>query len=613
MGNSVAKLDLTKIPFGRTRSRFMVFEEDNADREERRPRPGKVVRQEYPVQHEDPNDVDFQRGLYFAVCAQGGAAPRRRGLVDIAPIYGGGPIPYTYTATPSQLRLDTDRGAVRVVLDTSDTMRIAGKGVGVRLYVKLPFMSMTSAQRLPSGVVEYNLRSVYAGGGVFFFKPLKGEITLDSKFDPALNGPEYIHAEFLPDENGEFEVAAYSMSPDEWGYIEYQDIDVCVADAEGEFKSFLEKLSGVDARWQGLKELSAYAMWISYQAKSSTPVMPTLLSDMIYADMMREGQARAYEQPLYSMAFADAGEAARLIGNNLPHMQNGMLPAEISDSRPNFRAFPPTFGVAALHLLKTAGGKLSASAAETLYAQLAEHYGWWIGSHSLAADHLSYNTRDEYGFSASSYSVLPFPLETPDLYAYMILYAEALAELSALVGDGKRDEWAAASGRLLDTLLTLWDGDGGRFVCRGAISGRRYESDSLLAYLPVMLGKRLPPDILDALAGRLGDEDAFLSPYGFRSESGKSRSFNAAAEGRGAVDAALQMPVIGGLFDAGATELAVKAAERLLTAMEKFGARDCLASEGAQPVRRPADEINPIGGAAMIFLANKLHTCGKGL
>jgi hypothetical protein len=610
MVNSIAGLDLTKIPFGRTRSRFMVFEEDNSDRDERRPRPGKVMRQEYPVQREDPNDVDFDRGLYFAVCAQGGAAPRRRGLVDIVPIYKGEPLPYTYTATPSHLRLDTEKGSVRVVIDTEKTMRIDGKGVGVRLYVKLPFMSMMSAQRLPSGVVDYNLRSVYAGGGVFFFKDLKGEITLDSKFDPALNGPEYIKAEFIPDENGVFEVAAYSMSPDEWGYIEYQDIDACIGGAEREFADFLAKLSDVGARWQGLKELSAYAMWISRQAKSSTPILPTLKSDMIYADMMREGQARAYEQPLYSMAFADADEAARLLGNNLVHMQNGMLPAEISDSMPNFRAFPPTFGVAALRLLEIAEGKLQKSSTEALYGPLAEHYDWWIRSHSLAKDRLSYNTRDEYGFAASSYSVLPFPLETPDLYAYMILYAEALSKLSELAGDGKKDEWAAASVRLLDTLLTLWDGE--RFVCRGAISGRRYASDSLLAYLPVMLGRRLPPEILGALVEQLGGGETFLSEYGFRSESRKSGAFGAAAPGRGAVDAALQMLVTGGLFDAGATELAAHAAARLLAAMEEFGARDSIASEGAQPVRRPADEINPIGGAAMIYLANKLNICGKG-
>jgi hypothetical protein len=588
----------------------MVFEENNADREERRPGPGKVMRQEYPVQREDPNDVDFARGLYFAVCAQGGAAPRRRGLVDIAPIYGGEPIPYTYTATPSHLRLDTDKGGVRIALDTAKTMRIEGKGVGVRLYVKLPFMSMMNAQLLPSGVVEYNLRSVYAGGGVFFFKKLKGEITLDSKFDPALNGPAYVHAEFLPDENGVFEVAAYSMSPDEWGYIEYEDFDACVDSAEREFGDFLAKFPDVGAKYQGMKELSAYAMWISYQAKSSAPILPTLKSDMIYADMMREGQARACEQPLYSMALSDTDEAVKLLGGNLAHMQNGMLPATISDSTPNFRAFPPTFGVAALRLLKNADAGAAKRAADALYGPLAEHYDWWFKSHSLAKDRLSYNTRDEYGFSASSYSALPFPIETPDLYAYMILYAEALAEMSGLVGDGKKDGWASSSARLLDTLLTLWDGE--RFVCQGAVSGRRYASDSLLAYLPVMLGKRLPQDIIDALAGRLGDEETFLSPYGFRSESRVSSGFDTAAVGRGAVDAALQMMATGGLFDAGAVDLAARAAARLLTAMEEFGARDSLTSEGEQPVRRPADDFNPIGCAAMIYLAEKLHTCGKG-
>jgi hypothetical protein len=610
MANSIAKLDLTKIPFGRTRSRFMVFEEDNHDRDERRPGPGRTVRQEYPVQKGDHNDVDFPHGLYFAVCAQGGASPRRRGLVDIVPIFDGEALPYTYVATPSHLTLTTDKGSVRVVLDTGTTMRIDGKGVGVRLYVKPPFMSMTSGQLLPSGVVEYNLRSVYAGGGIFFFKNLKGEITLDSKFDPMLNGPEYISAEFLPDENGEFEVAAYSMSPDEWGYIDYAPIDESIAELDAQFAAFLAQFSPVDAKWQNLKELSAYAIWIHYQAKSTTPILPTLKTDMVYADMMREGQARAYEQPLYSLAFSDVGEAKTLISNNLIHMQNGMLPTTMSDSMPYYKAFPPTFGVAVLRLLEIGGGKLQKSELAELYAPLAEHYDWWIKSHSLSENHVHYNGRDEYGYRGASYGTLPFPIETPDLYAYMIQYASALSKLAALIGDTRADEWAKKSEGLLETLLTLWDGK--RFTCRGAISGETHASDSLLTYLPILLGKRLPQNVLDALIAALGDENAFLSPRGIRSESKNSPYYDAKAEGRGAVDAALQAFVIGGLFASGATALAEEAASRLLTAMEEIGARDSLASEGEQPVRRPADEINAIGGTALIYIANLLHTYGKG-
>ena len=604
MANSLSSLDLTTIPFGRTRSRFMVFEENNKDREKRRNRPKESIPKVYPVQTGDPEDVDFDPGLYFAVCAQGGNAPRRRGLVDIVPILDGEPLPYTYKATPSLLQLDTPKGSVRVVMDTEKTMRIAGNGIGIKLHFDLPFLSMMTAQRLPSGIVDFNLRGVNPGGGAFFFHKIKGEILLDSKFDPLLNGAAYAHTEFLPDENGEFEIAAYSMSPDEWGYIDYRPIDECIVETQKSFNSFLDLFLNVDAKWQNLKELSAYAIWINYQAKSSLPVMPTLKSDMIYSSVMSEGQAVAFEQPLFSMAIEDLHSAKELIANNFPHMQNGILPTAMSDSKPYFKAFPPTFGIAVLQLLENGEDKLTKNEINALYQPLAEHYEWWIKSHSLENNRISYNARGEYGYQGASYGMLPFPLETPDLYTYMILYAEALSKLSASAGDDKASQWALASKELLGSLLALWDGRG--FVCRDAISGAIYQSDSLLTCLPVYLGKRLPADINAALVDILSNEETFLSDRGFRSESKMSAFYDGTVAGRGAIDGAMQMLIIAGLFKSGANEFAADAATRFLTAAEQFGARSSITAEGVQPVRRPADEINAISGAALIYLANLL-------
>jgi hypothetical protein len=71
------------------------------------------------------------------------------------------------------------------------------------------------------------------------------------------------------------------------------------------------------------------------------------------------------------------------------------------------------------------------------------------------------------------------------------------------------------------------------------------------------------------------------------------------------------MLVIGGLFAAGENKLAAEAAGRVLGAMETIGARDSIAAQGEQPIRRPADDFNPMGGAAMIYIANLLSGSGK--
>jgi hypothetical protein len=107
MPKSMTKLDLTKIPFGRSRSGIMVYEENNCDGE------------------------SFKPGLFFVMLIQGGA-PRRQGLVDLEPIVDGQPLTFTYEATPAELKMTTEKGNVTVVIDTPRTMRIRGEGVGTQ-------------------------------------------------------------------------------------------------------------------------------------------------------------------------------------------------------------------------------------------------------------------------------------------------------------------------------------------------------------------------------------------------------------------------------------------------------------------------------------------------
>jgi hypothetical protein len=581
---SISALDLTKVPFGKTKSSYLVFEENDGDGE------------------------GFKPGLYFASSAQS-AEVRRKGLVDIVPIHNGEPLSYTYNATPSVLRLDTARGSIQIIMDTSGTMRIRGQGVGVRLYTEIPFMTMMLATQLPNGIVDLNLIGIRPGGGRFFFVPIEGRVTLDSVYNVVHMGPEDATVELLPSERGYFETAVYAVNPDEWGTVDYQPMEACIAQTDGSFRDFLASYPDIDGKWSALRELCAYTVWLHYQEKSAMAIIPTMKADMIYRSRFADCEAKAFEQPLHAMALSDAQAAFDLISNIFAHMENGMLPTAVSNSRIYYQAFLPVHGAAVLHLLDLDFSGIPEKALKALYISMSEHYAWWVKSHSLSENHFSYNQRDEYGFSGSSYGALTFPLETPELYAFMILYTEALSKLSAIAGDGKKDAWAESSGRLMTTLMSLWDGD--CFVCRDAYGGRRYTSGSLLAYLPVILGRRLPAVVLEKLRLALGDEEGFLCSRGFRSESKRSPYYDATVSGRGAVDASLQVLVTGGLFDTGAIGLAREAAARFLAYAEANGARDIIVSEGQEPPRRPADEMNAMAASAVLCLGGKLHRGGR--
>ncbi len=583
MPSSAAELDLTRVPFGRAGSPVMVFRENNCDGEK------------------------IQCGLYFTMLVQGGSA-RRKGLVDIVPWLDGAPIDFSYTAVPGKLQIITLKGKIDVVIDTPKTVRIRGNGVGARLYTKIPFMTMENATMLPGELADLNLMSINNDGGRFFFKAIRGKIVLNSYFNVRNNGPEDAEIQFIPDETGSFEVAGYTMNPDEWGYIEYRTIEEASEDTLKEFAEFSRYYPEVQNTWEELRQKAVYGIWLNKKSPNDCEVIPTMRGELIYSDSISHGWAYTYEQPLHALAMQNTDRAAKLISDMLLHMKNGMLPVKISTFKTHYQACPPTVGVAMVKILKRSGGAIPKENLEDIYTAMQENFKWWKTSHCYGTYRFAYNHRDELELEDTSYNALEFPLETPDLYTLMILYIEALAKLSNICGDGQVETWRQEQKAVTDELLKLWNGE--EFECRAAISGKIFKTKSLLACMPVVLGDRIPPEIVKKLSDRLGNENEFLSERGLRSESKKSEYYESGVTGRGAVVAWLQQLIITGLFDCGETETAKKAAEKYLTYAGENDPRDVFSAEGLQPVRRPGAFVNAVAGAAVIEIAAYLNRRG---
>ncbi len=571
------KLDLTKVPFGRARNGIVVYEENNRDGEGARP------------------------GLYFAARIQGGEHRRSGGIVDLVPIYNGEALNYEYVATPELLTLKTEKGSVNILIDGAGTLRIFGEGVGLRLYSKFPFYSMMIASTQPGGLVDLSLSGTTMNGMHLMFKALRGGLTCESVFNVSNNGPDDVTIEMLPTEDNKFEIEAYTMNPNEWGYVEYTTIPEALADVKKDFEGFKALYPEVNEEWTDVRDLSAYAVWIHKESPNAIDLYPTMKADVIYSGRLSNGWANAFEQPLYAMAMNDKDEAIKLIKNMYIHMSDGMLPFTVSTTKVHYQAAPPTQGAAVLELFNKFGD-IGKDDAEWLYKAMKENFGWWETTHSFAENHFSYNQRDELSIAGLSYNACDFPLETPDLYTFMILYTKALSKLAAITGECSKC-WDSKTEALKQELFGLWNGRS--FDLRAVRSGVRYESKSLLVYLPVMLGKELPQDILDAMCADLADEGKFFTHAGFASESRDSKLYDPKADGRGAVVLWLQMLLIGGLFDAEKTELAVTAAKNILVNAKAGCLRDVFAPEGEQVPRRPGGDLNAIAGSALIYIAGK--------
>ncbi|MDR1589867.1 MAG: hypothetical protein LBS51_06705 [Oscillospiraceae bacterium] len=595
MGEGIA-LDLKKVPFSRRNAAYLFFEEDNSgggisDRERFRHDDAPLL-----YSGEDEGETGYPPGLYITASSHGSTI-RRKGLLRLIPTRGGEPADYTYRAAPEKLTIESGDGVIEIILDGDDSVRIRGRGLGLRFFTRMEFME--GAATLPDGTVCLEIFGIYFVGGSFYFRRLDGGITLDAAYNNQTCRTESATVELIPSENGTFETAIFSINPNEYEIESYKPFDECLAEIEGDFDAFRRRYGAEDTR---LAALCEYLLWISYQDMDRLSAAPNLKADMIFSGRIRDVLAKMFHQPLHSLAVADSRAALGILLDAFAHISDRMLPTEVSRNRILFGAFPPAFGLALLELIKRPGAEtLPTEQLRALYDGMAEHFGWWRTARSLGENSFSYNMPRECGYDAATYALCDFPLETPDLYAWLILYAEALAALAAAAGLGGADEWTACAKGLLDTLISeLWDGDS--FVCRGALSGRVFKCGSALTYLPIILGERLPREIAAKLAADLGDGAKFMSGRGFLSESREGPYFSAGESGRGAVDLPLQAVLILGLCAAGHGDTAAAAAAAVISAAETFGVRDVIVPDGEQPARAPADNGDSAAASALLAI-----------
>jgi hypothetical protein len=143
----------------------------------------------------------------------------------------------------------------------------------------------------------------------------------------------------------------------------------------------------------------------------------------------------------------------------------------------------------------------------------------------------------------------------------MIILCEVIARLAAMeYDDGAGRKWEERAGELKALLIArLWDGE--NFIARNAYTGEVSSPDKLLSLVPVILGSRLPKEIVRKLAAKLDAK---------------------------AADSAVGFLLAGGLFDAGEKAAARRIARRALGAVRLNGV-EC-----------------PFYGASLLALAHKV-------
>lgn len=478
---------------------------------------------------------------------RGGAAERRDNIfMYLYPAFQGEKIDFGVRTTATELIFRTVYGEIRLCFASDKMLYIKGNGgLSLRLERDMQTHEMMK-KRGNAGAWE----QVSHAMGTLLYVPHKGTISMQADWDYDTLSTPRVRADVLPDENGEF---LLSVEESLYGAVlheDYPDYAEALADVTKDWTEFCASFPALKGELAEMRERALWTEWSFLVSPSFRLKYPSIF-------MTGTAMASAWQMVQNAVAMQD----------NIP-LRNGLLMnlldetgplGQFPDSVDDFRAHtqgikPPIQGWGLKWIMKR--HDLKAEIPEADLRKLYKCYGAWADwfmkyrddDHDGIPEH---GHGDDTGFDDSSAFAADAEVEAPDLPAYLGILFEALGDLAQMLDKPEEAaNWYRRSKDIIELLIReLWNGE--MFICREARTHRTIISGSLLHYIPLVLGKRLPPDIIDKMTGNLMREGEFLTPYGLASEKLTSPQFRVAGMARGYALPPYHLFILTGMYDAG--------------------------------------------------------------
>ena len=399
----------------------------------------------------------------------------------------------------------------------------------------------------------------------------------------------------------------------------YTPFDEAYEKTKSDFTSFSKNYPETLIQYREMAKKAQWSIWHSRLGPRGS-----LKNTLIYMHKVLFVRAFGWHHGFHAMAMENNVREAwnMLLAMFAYQNELGAIPDALSDlSQLQWIApKPPIFGFAACYVLDNFDtSALGTGDYDALYAPLVKFTNWWFTEHDhKKTGYASYYHSDESGYDEATLFDKGCPIQSPDLQAYMVMLCEACSRLAALTGRPEEAErWMGESKRVLKFLTDeLWDGE--QFRAKIPATGELYKCGSIAQLKPIMLGSRLPKEIVTKIRDRLLDEEEYLTDCGIASEHLKSEHLAVRAFTRGAVTAPSQCLMLLGLYEAGEVEAARFITSRYLNALMGKGLGLALYTHRVEPVTGaalPLMETTPMSigywfsawvASIFLILANKI-------
>lgn len=511
-----------------------------------------------------PEAQDRQQGLYLRTVRGGDDKFGEAFHMDMLD-ESGQSVSFQAIACPELIRLESTGGlTAEICISDHRTFRIRTKGCGIRLTFRTA--AYDYAYQADSSSWEVNS---FTHECRFMLTALVGDLKMEVPWDKIKSS--YVIADFLPDRKSgisEFAVEEFHTVWEPraaWG-----SFDDAVKEVKDEFNQWLHRTLPLPERWHESRELAAYITWSCLVPAEGCLTRPAMymsknwMTNIWSWDHCFNAMALVRHDPKLAwdqfMIFFDRQD------------ESGLIPDFINNKYELWNCNKPPIHGWTLSWMMARTDYIKDAQLREVYEPLSKWTKWWFRYRDGDGDGIpQYNHGNDSGWDNSTAFNNGIPVESPDLAAFLILQAELLAEIAGLLGHTEEaKEWRRLAEGTLEKMIRHFWKDGRFTACRSG-THELSEGDSLLLFVPILLGKRLPEPIRTALLKGLRDEERFLTSNGWATESVNSPFYHPDGYWRGPIWAPSTMLLVEGVAAAGDRELAEEVARRFCTMLSRSG------------------------------------------
>lgn len=507
------------------------------------------------------NQKGLSEGIYIRNIRNGDDTNGEIFKIDL--IQNEKPVPFNANMSPTELVLKSDGGYIKIIFPEDDYIRFYGENVGLRLTLVAEEYDNAFSHKNSSWQVN-----VFSEKIRFLLSPIKGLLKVDSKW--LINSSTYVIADFVPDKMTKVTegiIEEYKTVYASKNYhATFQNAKKIV---ESHYENWKNKTLTTSERYEDGKNIASYITWSSVVKQEGYLTRPAMymsknwMTNIWSWDHCFNAMALVQNNPDLAwdqfMIFFDLQDTS------------GVLPDYANNEYAYWNCSKPPIHGWTLSWMLQRNSNISQDRIKEVYDPLVKWTTYFLRYCDLSENGIpEYYHGNDSGWDNSTVFQFGVPVESPDLCAFLVLQMETLANLAEKLGISKDEKyWRKASHLLLEHLINhFWNGS--RFIAR--YNGEPVDSgDSLLLFIPIVLGDRLPKHIREKLIKDLKEENRFLTEHGLATESIKSIYYEEDGYWRGPIWAPAMMLLIDGIAHAGDQEFASQLSQKYCDMAQKNG------------------------------------------